>query len=366
MNDSTTPLEESAHAASRSESGTIGEARERLPQIVVVGAGEISDYHIEGIRAAGAEVSMIVSRSEQSAAAKADQFGIPAATADLGGALESGATDGIVLATPDSTHLALALRTIEAGIPTMIQKPLAMTSSDCRVILAASAAAGTPVYTSFMHRYFEEVTALEELIARGALGEVLHVRHRNATGGAGWAPWFYDNSKVGGGVLLQLGVHGIDLIRHVFGDIVSVRATSACQVRERVLDSGETVYPDLEDLMVATYALESGTIVTHEMSYNEVAGTDRFRMEVYGTLGTAWLRSERGRLAIAMKEDPSGWSTPKLGRSALGELHHRHFVRMALGSAPDDESGFDGFMAVVIAEHAYEAASTGRTTEVPQ
>ncbi len=351
---------------SRPDSGTRDEVQTRPPQIVVVGAGEISDYHINGIRAAGAEVSMIVSRSQQSASEKADQFGIPIAMASLDDALASAAIDAIVLATPDSTHLALALKTIEAGIPTMIQKPLALTSKDCQVILRASADARTPVYTSFMHRYFEEVAALQGLLANGALGDILHVRQRNATGGAGWAPWFYDSSRVGGGVLMQLGVHGIDLVRHLFGEITSVSATAACQVQERILDSGETVYPKLEDFMIATYGLKSGGIVTHEMSYNEIAGTDRFRMEVYGTLGTAWLRSERGRLAIATRAGPKAWTTPKLSQSKLGELHHRHFVQMAMASAPDDGSGFDGYMSMVIAERTYEAAATGRVKEVVQ
>ncbi len=335
---------------------TSSTARE-TSQIAVVGAGSISDYHIRGLQAAGAQVCMIVSRTLESAQAKAAQFGIATATAQLDDVWRSAHIDGLVVATPDATHKPIALAAIRNGIPVMIQKPLALNSQECRAILDAGTTAGVPVYSSFMHRYFEEVAALRALIDAGDLGRILHVRQRNATAGAGWAPWFYDEASVGGGVLMQLGVHGIDLIRHVFGEIVSIDAVVDRQVLERTIESGTVVRPSHEDFVAATYRLASGGYVTHEVSYNEVAGTDRFRMEVYGSEATAWLRTERGRLAIATKAEPGVWFEPSLGTSILGELHHRHFILMATGRAPDDGSGLDGLVSVSIAEQLYEAAA---------
>lgn len=334
------------------------------PSVAVVGAGEISDYHIAGVQRAGGAVSMIVSRSETSASAKAAEFDIPGFSTDLEAALTDSTLAGVIVATPDSTHVEVGLACLEAGIPTMIQKPLALTSDECRTILDASARTGTPVYTSFMHRYFEEVGALRQLMQDGILGDVLHIRQRNATPGAGWAPWFYDKSKVSGGVMMQLGVHGIDLIRYVSGEITSVASIAASQVSERLLDSGDVVQSDVEDFMVATYKLANGGIVTHEMSYNEVSGTDRFRMEVYGSEGTAWLRTPRGRLAISTRDNPGTWAEVKLPAAPLGQLHHEHFLRMALAQAPDDGSGQDGYQTMVIAETAYLAASAGIEMEV--
>lgn len=330
---------------------------QRTPRIAIVGAGTISEYHIRGLEAAGAEVGILVSRTLATAQAKAAEFGIAKATDRIDDVWDSQDIDGIVVATPDATHKSLALAAIDHRMPSMIQKPLGLSTQECRTIVDAAATAGVPVYSSFMHRYFEEVTALRELIAAGDLGTILHVRQRNATAGAGWAPWFYDEASVGGGVVMQLGVHGIDLVRHVFGEIVSVSALIDRQVLERTLDSGAVVRPTHEDFAIATYRLASGGYVTHEVSYNEVAGTDRFRMEVYGTAGTAWLRTERGRLAIATKANPEEWTNIPLDSSVLGELHHRHFIDMVTGRSPDDGSGLDGLISVLIAEKVYEAAA---------
>ena len=326
------------------------------PKVCVIGAGTISDYHIAGLQAAGAEVPLLINRTLSKAVDKAARYGIPQASDDLADLWNATDIAAAVIATPDSTHLEIALEAIAHGIPVMIQKPLAKTSAECSAILAAATEANVPVYVSFMHRYFEEVAELKTLLQSGRLGDVLHVRLRNATPGAGWAPWFYDDSSVGGGAHMQLGVHGIDLLRFVFGEIRSVRATAATQVGARILDSGEVVTPANEDFVAATYQLESGAIATHEVSYNEVTGTDRFRMEVYGTGGTAWLRTQRGRLAFSLKGATSEWEVPTLETTPLGQLHHRHLLDMLNGSAPYDGSGLDGLASVVIAERTYEAA----------
>jgi predicted dehydrogenase len=326
------------------------------PKVCVIGAGTISDYHIAGLQAAGAEVALLINRTLDKAVDKASQYGI----SNVGDSLDDlwSATDiaGAIIATPDSTHLEIALNAISHGMPVMIQKPLATTSAECKAILEAGAKAGVPVYVSFMHRYFEEVAALKELLTNGTLGNVLHIRLRNATPGAGWAPWFYDSASVGGGAHMQLGVHGIDLIRFIFGEISSVRATIASQVGTRTLDSGEVIEPAHEDFVAATYQLRSGAIATHEVSYNEVVGTDRFRMEVYGTKATAWLRTQRGRLAFSVKGEEDSWQTPLLAATPLGQLHHRHFLDMLSGVAPHDGSGADGLASVLIAETTYVAA----------
>ena len=69
-----------------------------------------------------------------------------------------------------------------------------------------------------MHRYFEEVQRTAELLAGGAVGPVLSARMRNATPGPDWNAWFFSRDKVGGGVVLQLGVHGMDVLRFLFGE----------------------------------------------------------------------------------------------------------------------------------------------------
>lgn len=328
-------------------------------RIGMIGAGTISSYHIDGLQAAGADIPLIYSRGRSSAEKRAAQHGIPNATDQLDAVLYADDIDAVVIATPDFLHQEHAIRALEAGKPVLLQKPMARNTAECRAILAAARQTGTPLYVSFMHRYFEEVEIIQHMLADGALGDVHFVRHRNATPGADWAAWFYSKENVGGGVMLQLGTHGIDLLRHVFGEIRRVRATTALMVSERRLADGTLVRPDAEDLVIATYEFENGVHASHECSYTEVAGTDRFRMEIYGAKGTAWLRTERGRLAIYAPHytGVDGWHTPAINSEAFGYRQHKHFLDMLRGTTPPDDSAVAGFIGVAVAEAIYRSSS---------
>jgi myo-inositol 2-dehydrogenase/D-chiro-inositol 1-dehydrogenase len=372
-------------------------------RVGVLGAGFISDYHVAGLRTAGADVVAIFGRTLARARARAAQYGIPVATDCWQDVVERDDVEAVVVATPDFTHEPLAVAAARAGKAVLLQKPMARTAAECLRIIEAADKAGTLLCVSFVHRHLPEVAALRALLARGALGRVLHVRHRNATRGADWAAWFYSRAHVGGGALLQLGVHGIDLLRHCFGEVEAVQGTIATTVSERRLADGTRVVPDNEDLVLATYRFASGLHATHEVSYAEVAGTDRFRCEVYGEAGTAWLRTERGRLAVFASGDaalagrpespargpgPGGpgaagaapgpsslapatsnrggeWVALPLESDDTGPPQHRHFVAMVRGEVPADGTDRAGLASVVVAEAVYRAAASGRW-EIPQ
>lgn len=334
----------------------------------ILGAGFISDYHISGLQQAGAEVVALFGRREDVVRAKAARHGIPHIATDPEVLLRRDDVDAVVIATPDFTHEPLALAAVRARKPMMIQKPMARTAVECRRILDAASEAAVPVFVSFMHRYFEEVDAARRLVGEGALGRLLSVRHRNATPGARWAGWFYRKADAGGGVVLQLGTHGIDLLRYLFGEIAEVWAATATLRQERVLADGTVVHPDNEDHAIAVYRFASGLRAVHEMDYTEAAGTDRFRMEIYGEEGTAWLRTERGRLAVAVPDAVGriAWSVPNLPPERPGLRQHAHLIGMLRGEVPPDDSGRAGLASVLVAEAIYRSASSGRWEEVEQ
>jgi predicted dehydrogenase len=329
----------------------MGETRIRVG---VLGSGSISDYHIRGLQEAGAEVAALFSRNEEKVQERARHYQIPFATTRYADILELPEVDAVVIATPDFTHEEIAVAAAKAGKPMLLQKPMARNSQECINIITAAQEADVPLYVSFMHRYFGEVEATRRLLAEQALGSIYMVRQRNATPGADWAAWFYSKEKVGGGVVMQLGVHGIDLLRQLFGNIRAVQAATAITAKERVLAGGQVVVPDNEDLAFALYAFDGGLQGLHEMSYNEVAGTDRFRMEIYGERGTAWLRSERGPLAVNLG---AGWLAPEIPAGDVGWRQHRHWLAMLRGAEPPDRSAQDGLAAVKVAEAIYRSAA---------
>jgi predicted dehydrogenase len=335
---------------------------EKRTRVGIVGAGFISDYHIRGLHAAGAEVPIISSRTEASARSKAGQFGIPGYTARNDEVFGRDDIDAVVIVTPDFTHKDITIAALEAGKPVMLQKPMARNTDECQQIIDAATRTGTPLFVSFMHRYFEEVVMMRALLAESVFGQIYSVRQRNATPGADWADWFYHKENVGGGAMMQLGVHGIDLLRYLFGEIEAVRATTAQLKSERILKDGARVTSDSEDTIFATYRFASGAMASHETNFHEMAGTDRFRMEIYGEGGTAWLRSERGDLSIYAPDylKQTGWFQPSLPNAIHGARHHRHFMDMVNGDAKPDSSALDGLKSVAVCEAVYRSAESGQ------
>jgi predicted dehydrogenase len=339
----------------------------QLPNIAVIGAGFISDYHVNGINAAGgANITALVGRNAKKTAARAKALNIPNIVADYRDVLADDAIDAVVIATPDATHKDMAIDALRAGKPVLLQKPMAMNSGECREIMSAADQTGCKLTVSFMHRYFPEITWLKQVLADQRYGAVHFVRLRNATPGADWGDWFYNPANVAGGVVMQLGVHGIDLLQHVFGSISSVQALSKTMNSTRNLADGRTIVTELEDNTLAQYQFAAGFNASHEMSFTEVAGCDRFRMEIYFEKATVWLRTEEGPARVnvdAAIGDP-GWQNVDLPDEPLGQAHHSHWLDVVRGAAPVDDTAQAGLSTLVIGEAIYAAAHHRKSIDV--
>ena len=333
----------------------------------MIGAGSIADYHLAGLKAAGgASLRAIAARTRTSAEATAARHGVAAVESDWRALLGRPDVEAVVIATPDDTHAEIACAAASAGKAILLQKPMAPTSAECRTIIAAAREAGVVLQVSFMHRYFEEVVRTRELLAEGKTGAVLSARLRNATPGPDWSDWFFKRDKVGGGVVLQLGVHGIDLLRHVLGDLERLVAIVALRKTERRLKDGRVVRPDNEDHAFATYSFAAGPIVSHEMCFSEIAGTDRFTLEIACEEATLHLRGPRGQLALFAPNvtGRSEWVAPDLPERALGARHHAAFLDIVRGRAEPDDTAESGLATLLVAEAIYRSAEHGTAEPV--
>jgi len=337
--------------------------------VAVIGAGFIADYHVCGLRAAGgATVVALVGRRPESTAAKAAKLGIARAETDHRTVLDDPAIDAVIVASPDDTHMAIAVDALAAGKSVLLQKPMALDSAQCRAIIGAAHNSAGRLTVSFMHRYFPEVAWLRSLVAEGRLGAIHSVRIRNATPGADWNDWFFKPGNVSGGVAMQLGVHGIDLVRHVIGEIDSVCANIWTARPERQLADGTTVRSTLEDNVAAAYRLAGGVHASHEMSYTELAGCDRFRLEVYADAGTVWLRTGRGPAALWAPSitGKDAWVSPDLEQAPFGQAHHRHWLAIVRSDAEPDDTAEAGLRSIEVAEAIYRAAASGMRVAVAE
>lgn len=330
-------------------------------RVGLIGAGYISGYHLAGLRATGeADVCMIAGRSRDRVARVAHEYAVPESVTDYRMILDRADIDAVVIATPDHTHEAIAIAAAQAGKAILLQKPMARTTQECRRIIDAARRTGVCLSVSFMHRYLDEVIKLRELLTNPRVGQVQAVRIRNATPGADWNDWFFSLDYVAGGVVMQLGVHGIDLVQHLFGPIATVTASTSLLRGTRKLADGRTVNSQCEDHANAIYRFASGIEAVHDMSYSEVQGCDRFRLEIYCADATIWLRTERGLLSIYAPAltGKKAWVVPEFDVTEFGARHHAHWLAVVRKEAADDTTAEDGLATIQVAEAIYRSAAS--------
>jgi predicted dehydrogenase len=177
--------------------------------------------------------------------------------------------DGVVIATPSALHAEQSIRALEAGAAVFCQKPLGRTAAEVRAVVDAARGADRLLGLDLSYRHTAAMQAIRPLIAAGELGRVSAVDlvFHNAYGpGKGW---FFDPAQSGGGCVIDLGVHLVDLA------LWALDWPEVAEVQARLLASGRPLRSgECEDYAVATLATADGRTITLACSWNLPAGRD--------------------------------------------------------------------------------------------
>lgn len=187
-------------------------------RIGVLGAGGIAEVHSIAIQEAGGEVAAICDAQLGKAQSLADRFGAEAC-GDVDTLLAIENMDSIVVAVPNCLHSSMAIRALEAGKHVLLEKPMATSVAECDAVLQAMSAAPGLVQMGFVCRCAATTIAAMEIIESGRLGRIYHAKATmyRRRGIPGLGRWFTTKSESGGGVLIDLGPHLIDLLLHLTG-----------------------------------------------------------------------------------------------------------------------------------------------------
>lgn len=205
---------------------------------------------------------------------------------DLAAFLADPAVDAVYVATPNSSHAAVVRAAAAAGKPVLCEKPMARTAAEAEAMVDACAAAGVQYATAFDQRFHAAHRRLRELVASGAFGTVTCVRvHYACWTPPDWRPaeyahdnWRVDPARAGGGAMIDLAPHGLDLVQTLLDEPVT---TVACLLQRRVFD-----YP-VDDGAVITARTASGVLLSHTVAYNRPDVFPRRELEVIGDRGRA-------------------------------------------------------------------------------
>ncbi|HEV2748480.1 MAG TPA: Gfo/Idh/MocA family oxidoreductase [Allosphingosinicella sp.] len=264
----------------------------RRPRVGFLGVGWIGRHRMEAMLATGAvEAAAIVDPSPDCAAEAARL----APRAALPGSYEEMLAlglDGVAIATPSALHAEQSAAALEAGAAVFCQKPLGRTAAEVREVVEAARKADRLLAVDLSYRFTEGVQRIRELIREGELGRVFaaDLVFHNAYGPD--KGWFYDPARSGGGCVIDLGVHLVDLALWAL-DFPAVAGVSA-----RLLAGGAALAEpagQVEDYAVATLDLAGGAVIRLACSWRLQAGCDaRIAAEFHGTAGGAALRNLGG------------------------------------------------------------------------
>ncbi|HET7476738.1 MAG TPA: Gfo/Idh/MocA family oxidoreductase, partial [Dermatophilaceae bacterium] len=250
------------------------------------------------------------------AAQAAEQYGFATSTLDWRDLAADPAVQAVSIGAPNFLHREIGVALAAAGKHVWVEKPVGLTAQDARAVAAAVRQAGVQSAVGFNYRHAPAVARARELVASGAIGRVTNARFRLFSDYAahpdGALTWRYQRERGGAGVLGDLASHGVDLVRHLLGDVESVVADTAIFVPSRAIPTAATAghqrasggamgEVENEDYVCALLRLASGARCSLEASRVAVGAQNDYGFAISGTTGSvAWDFRRMGELAVSL------------------------------------------------------------------
>ena len=334
--------------------------------ITMLGTGLIGDFYtmtLHGQRGRD-RVRVVYSRSEDRGRAFSERWAIPEFTTDIEAAIRHPETDVVVVALPNHLHEEAVKAVAAAGKAVLCTKPLGRTADEARRMLEAVEKAG--VFGGYLEDlcYTPKTLKAIKSVQEGALGEVTWVRARETHPGPHSA-WFWDGRLTGGGAIIDLGCHCIEIIRNFVGK--GNRPLSVMCTTDTLVHPIED-----EDNAIALIRFESGAIGQFEVSWTFRGGMD-LRDEVAGTHGTIWLdhflrtgfemftAGGAGGYVAEKAETAAGWLFPvgdEVAELGYVDMFTDMFNHIDDGGTPQ-ETFYDGYVVNAVMDAAYRSAKSG-------
>lgn len=334
-------------------------------RVTLLGTGLIGMFYAMALQGSRRRdrVEVVYSRRAERAEEFAKTWGIPHWTTDLDEAIGHAGTDAVVIGLPNHLHEDLVARCAAARKAVLCTKPLGRNADEAKRMLETVEKAG--VFAGYLEDLCYTPKSLKAIAAvrNGAIGKVTWARAREAHPGPHSA-WFWDQELAGGGAIVDLGCHCIEIIRNFVGKHV--------RPVEVVCWIDTLVHPiEAEDNGIALIRFESGAIGQFEVSWTFRGGMD-LRDEVAGTEGTISLNhflrtgfemfstGAGGDYVAEKAETESGWLFPvgdEVSELGYADMFTAMFEAMDRGVEPE-ETFYDGYVVNAVMDACYRSAAS--------
>jgi predicted dehydrogenase len=340
----------------------------RKVRVGVVGLG-MGHGHVKSFREhPQAEVVALCDLDEKRLEANCKEFGIGKAYRDADKMFGDSELDAVCIATPNKFHAPLTIKALSAGKHVLCEKPMAMNEVEARQMKAAAVKAKRNLMINFSYRFSQMSYALKHQVDSGALGDIYYGRtvwHRRR-GMPGFGGWFGNKELSGGGPLIDLGVHRLDLALWLMGfpEPVSVSGSAYNHLGTARAKAEGKVY-SVEDLATALIRFSNGATLILEASWAlNIGENEHMVTTLCGTKGGLVQRNTDGGYSFAAEmftEDDGFLFTKKLDRSTKPVPPSCHdFINSIVEKRAPVATADQGITVMRLLDAVYESARIGR------
>ncbi|MBP1043135.1 Gfo/Idh/MocA family oxidoreductase [Vagococcus sp. BWB3-3] len=343
-------------------------------KIGMIGTGSIAHEHIQAYQKMdNVELVAFCDINPSQLNHMADRYGISETYSSKEALLANADIDAVSVCTWNAAHAECAIAALNAGKHVLCEKPMATSVADALAMEAAAKKNGKLLMIGFVRRFGNDAQIVTDFRDKDFFGEIYYGKatylRRNGNPGG----WFGDKSRSGGGPLIDLGVHVIDLLNYLMGQPkpISVYGATFQKLFNRP-DSKDTVaysssttdekdICDVEDLASAMIRFADGSVVSIEASFSLNLKEDQGKIELFGTKGGASLAPQ-----LELYTDINGYMTDiqlktptALDMNGLFYNEVAHFVDCVLNNTECLTPAADGVTIMRILDAIYQSAETG-------
>ncbi|MBS4206019.1 Gfo/Idh/MocA family protein [Lederbergia citrea] len=344
-------------------------------KIGVIGAGSISEAHFQSYaNNKKVEIYAICDLNEERAKEKAEKYGASKVYVDYNELMNDPEIDAVSICTWNTSHAEIAIAALDHGKNVLVEKPLTTSVEKALQVEEAVKRSGKTLQVGFVRRYASNTQIIKQFIDQKELGEIYYakatcIRRLGNPGG-----WFSDKERSGGGPLIDLGVHVIDVLWYLMGrpKVKSISGNTYSQLGNRKNIKNLSFYqaadydPDkntVEDMANAMIRFEGGASLLVDVSFTLHAKKDEIAVKLYGTKGGAELEPELS--IITEKHDTILNITPQVDSLTFDfvqgfQAEIDHFIDTCLGEKETRSPVQDGVEMTKILCGIYESAEKGK------
>jgi predicted dehydrogenase len=350
----------------------------------VIGCG-VGQLHLQGFaKDPRVQIVAVAGLDEDRCLELAGTFGVLRVYRDYQDLIADPDVTAVTVAVPNILHFPVALAALEAGKHVIVEKPLARTAGEAQKIIDAAAKADRVLGVVFNRRGRHDVQIVKREAERGTFGRVYHARAfwMRRSGIPGLGTWFTSKELAGGGPLIDLGIHVLDMALWVLGNPRPLRVSAATYAELGPQGRGQwqggrfPFNPDqpyeVEDLATAMIRFEGGLTLQLDAAWAAYTGhSDEFGMSLLGSSGGAEIHAKDYAQVDTLRlygqiDDVPTVTIPKLlERHGHGEIL-RQFVDSIVDGVPMSPSGQEGLERVRLIEAIYRSAELGREVDVDE